>query len=764
MTEKQSYINKSRYVVAAAVLLFFLGISSIVLMFTRHTDTLIDTAVVEAEQDLLFLSDILKKAYLNKDFVGIEHTLSEWVQNNRLVFSLHAISANGYRLFTYISDKSTLHKRKLQQEITHDGRLLLTLNVERDLSDVVTESEKLRNKFIVTGLGFGLLLGIVTWFLLHKFAFTPLAQEINRRQFAESALKITNEELETRVQERTGAIKKLSRVVEQTDDIVVVTDPHGIIEYINPAFTKNTGYSVAEVVGNNINITKSGLHDNSFYRELWETILAGKSFQEIFINRKKNGDIYYEEKTITPLRDENGLILNFVATGKDISDRMEIQEKLHHMATHDLLTNLPNKLTIVDRLTHAIEQSKRNKLNIAVMFLDLDQFKHVNDSLGHHTGDALLKIVALKLQKSIRSSDSVGRFGGDEFTIIMEGIRDTSEVSVIAQKILDAVSEPVVIGGYEIITSTSIGVTIYPDDSDNVDSLLKNADVAMYRAKSKGGHALQFYTRDMSIASLERMELQHRLNHARERNEFRLYYQPRIDVKSGRISGMEALIRWHNPDIGHVEPDKFIPILEETGKIIEVGSWVIRTACEFNAGLIKKGIKPLRVSVNLSARQFRDDSLQQYLEETLKQCKLDPCHLEIEITESLLFDNIDKAILTLEKLHQLGVHISIDDFGTGYSSMSYLKKFPIDSIKIDRSFIHGLPDDKDDEAIVNAILAMGKNLGLQLIAEGVETEAQTIFLQKCACDELQGYYLSTPLPADEFIEFLHIHNDKSALG
>jgi len=750
--------------VAASVLLFFIGISFIVLLFTNHTNTMIEKAVEETEYDLGFLTELVKKDYLNKDFVAIEQVMSEWVHGNDLACSLQAIAANGYVLFSFQSEKPVLHKRKLQQTVTHNDRLLLTINFERDLSREITESESLRNKFIVTGLGFGLLLGIVTWLLLHKFAFRPLEREISRRQEAELALKTSNEELELRVENRTDAIKKLSSAVEQTDDMVVITDPQGIVEYANPSFIKHSGYSDKEIMGANIGMMKSGLHDGRFYKELWKTITSGNSFQEIFINRKKSGDIYYEEKTITPLKDSNGTILNYVSTGKDISERMQIQEKLHHLATHDVLTDLPNKLMILDRLTHAIEQSSRNNLKIALMFLDLDQFKHINDSLGHITGDTLLKTVAIKLQDCIRNSDTVGRFGGDEFAIVMEGLKDVSEINVVAQQVLDAVSEPLVAEGYEIISSASIGVTIYPDDGDNVNTLLKNADVAMYRAKDKGGNSVQFYTQDMTTHARQRMEIQHRLNHALERNEFLLHYQPRIDVKTGKITGMEALIRWDNPDIGFQNPDSFIPILEETGKIIEVGKWVMQEACRFNTGLGKKGIKPLRISVNLSARQFHDDNLTQNLEEMFTQCNLDAQHLEIEITESLLVDNVEKAIITLEKIHQLGVYLSIDDFGTGYSSMSYLKKFPIDAIKIDRSFVNGLPDDKDDIAIVNAILALGKNLGIELIAEGVETAEQAAFLQTNGCDELQGYYFSRPLPDEKFIEFLLEYNHGTASG
>lgn len=761
MTTFAKHIHKSRFIVAVSVLLFFLGISAIVFISSSYTDSMIKHASNEVEHDLNFLCNMVKKAYLKKDFTGVEHILNNWVADNNLDYRVHAVSANGFELFSYSRSGPIVHSKLIEKNILHNGNLLATISLERDLSDVVSESTRLRSLHFVTGISFAVVFGLIIWFLLHRFAFKPLENEIFHRNRAEEELWKANDELENRVEERTAAIKQLSSVVEQTDDIVVITDQQGIVEYVNPSFKRITGYSSDEVTGKKTSLIKSGLHDAEFYQRLWDVISTGQPFREVFINRRKDGNIYYEEKTISPLKDSNGNIQHFVSTGKDISDRIETQEKLHHLATHDTLTNLPNKMMIIDRMSHAIEQAKRSGLKVAILFLDLDRFKHVNDSLGHPTGDSLLKTVAMRLNSCMRHGDTVGRFGGDEFTVVMEGLKHIGDINVVAQKVLDAVSDPTIIDSYEIMTSASIGISIFPDDCLDANTLLKNADVAMYRAKAKAGNTYQYYTHDMSVAAIARMELQHRLNHALERQEFKLHYQARLNTITGKITGMEALLRWENPDIGNVEPGKFIPILEETGNIVKVGHWVLEQACKFNSSLISRGLPPLRVSVNLSARQFHDENLLQHLDKIYSQCKLDSRHLEIEITESLLIDNVDKAISILEGLHRMGITVSIDDFGTGYSSLSYLKRFPIDALKIDQSFVQDIPEDQDDVAIVHAIQALGNNLDLKLVVEGIETEQQFNFFRKLGFHELQGYYIHKPMDGDEFTSYVMNHKTQS---
>lgn len=760
MISKLSFISKSRLIIILSVSLFVLGIFSLVYVQSRYTDKFVEESIEEAEHDLLFFSKLIKKSYLKSDFVEIENILNNWVSDNKIDYKVSAVAANGFELFSWTSDKPASHTKKIGYEIIHEGRVLLKLTLERDLSSVILEAAQERNKYLILGLIFAVAFGTLIWFLLDKFAFLPLQQEISRRHIAEENLLDINDELEKRVEDRTSDIIKLSGVVEQTDDIVVISDPHGIIEYVNPAFEKITGYLSDEILGKKTGFIKSGRHDDSFYKKLWKTIKEGNSFREVFINRKKNGDLFYEEKTITPLKDKKGEIQNYVSTGKDISDRMEIQDRLHHMATHDALTDLPNRLMVNDRLEHAIQKVERSDVKIAVMFIDLDRFKQVNDSLGHASGDSLLKVIAVKLKSHIRKGDTLARFGGDEFVVLIEDFNQIEDVMAVLHKMLEAVVEPVLISGYEISSSASIGVTIFPDDATNVDALLKNADVAMYRAKDKGGNNFQFYTQDMSAHADERMELQHGLNHALERDEIKLYYQPRINVQSGRVVGMEALLRWEHPTKGLLEPLTFIPILEETGKILEVGHWILRKACAFNADLERKGHGPLRVSVNLSARQFHDEQLLQCIEDICTKNNFNTAGLEVEITESLLIENVDTAVAILDGLHEAGIHIAIDDFGTGYSSMSYLKRFPIDLLKIDKSFVNDIPDDKDDVAIVRAIVALGETMGMSLVAEGVETAEQLHFFREVEQCEIQGFYISKPLPEEEFVAWLINYNKR----
>jgi len=762
LKSSSNFIHKSRLLVGLSIGLFIFGIFSVIFVHSGHTNHMVDETIAEAKHDLEFFSKIIKKTYLKADYVEVENILNNWVSQNQLDRRVKLVAANGFELFSWVSDRNIVHSEQVVKNIMHQGSLLLTLTIERDVGKILTEAEHVKQEYITVGLIMASVFGVVIWVLLSKFAFLPLEKEIIRREEAEADLLSINEELESRVNERTAAFKKLSSVVQQTDDIVLITDPEGIVEYVNSAFEKITGYSSSEMIGTRLGKIKSGMNKKSLYKNLWETISSGKSFRDVIINRRKNGDIYYEEKTITPLKDDNDEIVNYVSTGKDISDQIEIQERLHHVATHDALTELPNRLMISDRLKHAINQSERATSKIAVLFIDLDHFKQINDSLGHQAGDSLLKILANKLQQHLHSGDTLGRFGGDEFVIVMEGIVHVNEVAVALDKILATISEPVLIGGFEHVSTASVGVTIFPDDADNEDTLLQNADVAMYRAKSRTGNTFEFYTKDMSIQADERMEMQHSLNHALERDEFRLFYQPKIDATTRQVTGMEALLRWEHPKKGLISPLSFIPILEETGKIVEVGHWVVRNACAFATELKNKGFNNLRVSVNLSAMQFHDENLLECLQNVCNEYGFDASSLEVEITESLLIEDIDQALNILDRIHSMGIHIAIDDFGTGYSSMSYLKRLPIQCLKIDKSFVDDIPDDKDDVAISQAIIALGQSLGLDIIAEGVETKQQVEFFTKYPKCGIQGFYFSKPLPKKEFFKWLIDYDNNSS--
>lgn len=549
-------------------------------------------------------------------------------------------------------------------------------------------------------------------------------------------------------------MRRLSGAIEQSEDLVLITDPSGTIEYVNPAFERITGYARAEVVGSRPSMLRSGKHDHAFYQRVWKTIQAGQPFRDMFVNRRKDGSLYYEEKTITPMRDAQGGIASYVSTGKDISERVRAQEQLRYLAHHDPLTGLPNRALLEDRVEHALASARREGYGLAVLFLDLDRFKTVNDSLGHGVGDDLLGMAAKRLRSLMRGGDTLARLGGDEFVLVVDRLRGAADSATVAEKVLAALAEPFELQGFEAFVTGSVGISVFPDDGGSSEDLLKHAGVAMYRAKQTGGDSYQFYTEGMNVDTLERLDVRSRLRHALDRGEFELHYQPRVELDTGRVVGVEALLRWNNPQLGSVSPEVFIPALEETGLINTVGAWVLRTACDQAVAWRSAGLPPLRMSVNLSPRQFRQNGLLETVRSALAESGLEARALELEITEGTLVENVEQVVGTLSALHRLGVSIAVDDFGTGYSSLSYLKRFPIDILKIDRSFVKGIPHDGDDLAIATAIIAMAGNLRLRVTAEGVETLAQLTLLRERHCAEGQGYLFSRPLSAPDLEAWL----------
>jgi diguanylate cyclase (GGDEF)-like protein/PAS domain S-box-containing protein len=434
--------------------------------------------------------------------------------------------------------------------------------------------------------------------------------------------------------------------------------------------------------------------------------------------------------------------------------RRQAEERVHHLAHYDELTGLPNRSMFNQRLSHALIQARRNDKPLAILFIDLDRFKNINDTLGHEAGDRVLKEVAQRLLGCLREGDTVGRLGGDEFVVLIEELPEPMHVAAVAQKILAAVVKPFILGAQEFNITASIGISTYPDDSEDMQALLKNADISMYRAKEQGKNNYQFYSALMNIHTVERLALESGLRRALERNEFLLHYQPKVDIGSGRITGMEALLRWRRPGQELIPPERFIALAEETGLIVPIGEWVLKTACARNQSWREQGLPPLRMAVNLSGRQFAHENLLQGVARVLNETGLDPAALEFEITESMVMHDPERAVKLLSRLKDMGIYLSIDDFGTGYSSLGYLKRFPLDSVKIDRSFIRDIPGDADDAAITRAIIAMAHSLRLKVIAEGVETEEQLRFLRDLGCDEMQGYYFSKPLAEDEFLRLL----------
>lgn len=598
--------------------------------------------------------------------------------------------------------------------------------------------------------GTGLLISI----LLGAYLFA-LSRQSHRAESLARSLALTNQNLEQEIVERTqleAQSVKLSRAIEQAADAVMITDRNGIIEYVNPAFEVMTGYTRGEAIGKKPSLMKSGQHDAGFYGQLWGTISRGGVFQDVLVNRRKNGVIYYEEKTISPLKDRANNITHYIATGKDITDRMQTQERLHYLAYNDLLTNLPNRLLFLERVSHALKGRRGPEHRLAIMYLDLDRFKVINDTLGHQVGDNLLQKIAVLLPSTVGAGDTVARLGGDEFGILLEEIPSLDGVAALARTILAAFGQPFQIGGHELYIVPSIGISVYPEDGDDAHVLLKNADVAMYRAKDHGGNNYQYYSADMSSKAFERLTLETSLRRALEREEFRVYFQPQIDLASGLVMGAEALIRWQHPDLGLVNPLEFIPLLEETGLIIPVGEWVLKQSCEW--AVTWQQHQPLRISVNLSGRQFRDPRLSNQVLKILETTGLKPEMLEMEITESILMQGDKISTDNLIALDRIGVRLAIDDFGTGYSSLSYLKRFPIKTLKIDRAFIRDLITDQDDAAIVTAIIAMAGSLQVDVVAEGVETTQQLNMLRELGCGAIQGFLISRALPLVEINRFL----------
>lgn len=549
-------------------------------------------------------------------------------------------------------------------------------------------------------------------------------------------------------------MRKMSSALEQSADMIVITDNQGVVEYINPAVETITGYSFKEVVGGTFNIVKSGKQSDDFYKNLWTTILAGEVFRDVLINKKKNGDLYYEEKTITPIKNNQGQIINFVGTGRDITSRMENEERLSFMAHHDALTELPNRILFMDRLSQSLAHATRYAKRVAVLFVDLDRFKNINDTLGHDVGDKILIQLASRLRKNIRRGDTVARLGGDEFAILLNDIETEQVVSQLTKMVLLALEQPLEVEGREFFVTASIGISLFPNDGSESGTLLRNADIAMYKAKDMGKNNYQFYSADMSARAFQRLTMENSLRRALEREEFILFYQPQFNLKTNKISGVEALLRWQHPDLGMVMPNDFIPLLEETGLINQVGDWIVGEACRQMKVWSASGFSDLMMSVNISGRQFHDKGFIGKIEACISASGVSPNMIEMEITESVLMENQERTVTALELLEKMGFRIAIDDFGTGYSSFGYLRRFRVDTLKVDQSFIHDVIENADDAAITSAIIAMAHSLKLNVIAEGVETQQQLAFLRKHDCDCVQGYLLSRPLPADELTKLL----------
>ncbi|MCP2086734.1 UNVERIFIED_ORG: diguanylate cyclase (GGDEF)-like protein/PAS domain S-box-containing protein [Paraburkholderia sediminicola] len=547
------------------------------------------------------------------------------------------------------------------------------------------------------------------------------------------------------------ALRLQSRALDASVNAILITAPSpsgNLIEYVNPAFMRITGYDPAEVIGHDCRVLQRDDRDQEGVALIRQALAANREVSAVVRNYRKDGALFWNQLFIAPVPNAEGVITHHIGVINDVTDLIRYQEQLEYQANYDSLTRLPNRNLLRDRLQHALIVAQRHHKGVAVVFIDLDGFKNVNDSLGHSVGDRLLSVVAERLARCTRTSDTVARHGGDEFVIVMTDTVDEQSLIAWMERVRASISEPVWLDGTELYVGCSMGASLFPQDGEDAETLMKKADLAMYRAKDMGRNTFQFYQPEMNASAGARMNLERRLRRALRDNEFLLHYQPQVDIVSGQIVGTEALVRWRDPEVGLVLPSLFIPVAEESGLIGPLSEWVLREACRQNKAWQDEGLPPARVSVNLSARVFQQRDIAKLVMQVLAETGLEPQYLELELTESTIMRNAEEAVLMLNELHALGIGLAIDDFGTGYSSLSYLKRFPVDRLKIDRSFVSDIGVSGDDETITSAIIALAHSLKLQVIAEGVETSAQLDFLKERACDEMQGFYFAKPMSTD----------------
>lgn len=550
--------------------------------------------------------------------------------------------------------------------------------------------------------------------------------------------------------QRELELKKFSNAVENSGSAVVITDARGRIEYINSRFTDISGYSLYEVIGRQPSFLKSGNTPDEVYANLWGTVLSHRKWRGTLHNRRKDGELFWSFQSISPILDENGKLTNIVSVSDDITQLKEHQQQMEMLAFFDPLTDLGNRRHFRDQLEELLGAPSDN-IN-ALLLLDLDHFKKINDTMGHEAGDTLLRTVANRLRFCINAPHSVFRLGGDEFTVLLRDLSSLDAIRRYCDDVIELLAQPVDIRTHRIRVTVSVGITLVGIDAMDVSSLLRNADLAMYRAKHVGRDTYQFYSPEMNAEARRALTLEHDLRLALDHGELQLMYQPQIDLQSGRIVGMEALMRWHHPVEGPISPAEFIPMAEETGLIIQMGRWALWQACRDGCKIREHLSGDFRIAVNLSARQFDDLALPSCIESILTETGLPADSLELEITEGLMMEDYSHSLELLHKLRAIGISLAIDDFGTGYSSLSYLKKMPVQVLKIDRSFVQDLPDDRDDLAITSTIILMARQLGMQVLAEGIETEEQRQFLLSSGCRTGQGFLFDRPLPIEEILD------------
>ncbi len=567
-----------------------------------------------------------------------------------------------------------------------------------------------------------------------------IAQDITSRKKEEQELRLSN------------------AVFNNTSEGILITDAENNIISINPSFTDITGYTEAEVKGKNPSILQSNKQEKMFYKEMWHAMETKGMWQGEIWNRRKNGEIYPEWLSLGTVKDDKGSVINYIGLFSDITNIKKSEEEYRFLATHDPLTKLPNRILLNEQLEYALKRMQRHGDNIAVLYLDIDRFKEINDSLGHPAGDRLLEIMAGRFRDVLRAEDFVARVSGDEFVVILEEIKVASDAGRIAENILNAIKQPMTIDNHKVTVTTSIGIAMSPTDGSDSVLLLKNADSALYRAKEHGRNTYSYYSEELAAKNFELMYLHNALYNALEKEEFVVHYQPQINMKTNEVIGVEALVRWNSPEMGLVSPGRFIPVAEETGLIIPLGEWVLREACRQMRKWKMAGLCMEHMAVNLSGRQLLQENIVKIVQKVIEDTQMNPACLELEITESAVMQE-EHHVGKLDALKAIGIRLSIDDFGTGYSSLSRLKRMPIDKLKIDQSFVSGIPDEEDNAKITDVIIQLSRSLNMHVIAEGVETEIQKEYLIKNGCEYAQGFLYSRPLPPEELELWMRQRNN-----
>lgn len=589
--------------------------------------------------------------------------------------------------------------------------------------------------------------GAINW-------FNSIARDITPQKQAELELQKIRKELELRVEERTKALKLAAEVFRHSLEGITITDHNNTIIDINEAFSTITGYSKEEAIGQNPNILKSDRHNDAFYRGMWKALLKNGVWKGEIWNRRKNGEVYPEWLSISKVTSEKGDVTNYVAVFHDISEFKATQSELSHQAYHDALTGLPNRTLLLDRLRKAVNAAKRDDGSLALLFVDLDNFKHVNDSLGHVVGDKVLQDAALRIARLVRQSDTVSRFGGDEFVILVTEVKEKHDTVLLAKRIMDSLADPFKVNSRSFMITPSIGIAFFPEDGITSESLIKHADLAMSEAKKMGRNTYHLFTPRLSEAVHRRIQMENDLRRAVMNREFTVFYQPKVRLSDGKITGMEALVRWQKPDGSLVPPIDFIPLSEKTGLIIPIGEQVLEIACMETVELNQQFGINLKLAVNLSLRQFKSEKLIRTLDGIMSMAQFPSEDLELEITESTVMSDVEFTTNVMNEMCKRGITFSIDDFGTGYSSLTHIKHLPLHTLKIDKSFVDGLPNNETDWKITQVIISLAKSFGLATVAEGVETVDQYVFLKNLGCDTIQGYLYSPPVPKEEFAKLL----------